>query len=156
LARLSASEFHELIHELVKAEGIAKLQEKLLRSHVLVSRRRIGTVDALARQLYQLTLGLDREGIASQVLITLWEELRRATVSEEAAKQLEDIAEKINRCLDPGNVIDPGKKDALRDAVAEYRAVLRERVGDAAARLTMVMRALPSVVAIVREDTQGS
>ena len=155
MARLSASEFRELIEELVQAEGIAKLQDKLLRSRVLVSRRRLGSAEALARQLYQLTLGLDRGGLASQVVIGLWEELLGAKVSEEVGKQLEDIAERINGCLAAGNVIDPAKEDALREALAEYRAVLRGQVGDAAARLTMLMRALPTVAAIVREEARG-
>lgn len=155
MARLSASEFRELIEELVRVDGIAKLQEKLLRSRVLVSRRRLGSTEALSRQLYQLTLGLDREGLASQVVIALWEELLRAKLSEEAAKQLEEIAEAINGCLAAGNVIDPAKEPGLRAALAEYRAALRTHVGDGAARLTMLTRAFPAVAAIIREQVQG-
>lgn len=155
MARLSASEFRELIEELVQVEGIAKLQEKLLRSRVLVSRRRLGSAEALSRPLYQLTLGLDRDGLASQVVVALWEELLRAKVSEEATKQLEAIAERINGCLAAGNVVDPAKEAGLREALAEYRAALGSQVGDAAARLTMLTRAFPAVAAIVREQVPG-
>jgi hypothetical protein len=155
VARLSASEFRELTEELILVEGIAKLQEKLLRSRVLVSRRRLGSAEALSRQLYQLTLGLDREGLASQVVLALWEERLRSKVSEEAAKQLEEIAEKINGCLAPGNMIDPAKEAGLRESIAEYRAALRSQVGDAAARLTMLTRAFPAVAALIREQQGG-
>ena len=83
MARLSAAEFQELIEELVRAEGIGKLQEKLLRSRALVSRRRLGSAETLARQLYQLTIGLDRDGLASQVVVALWEDLLRQKLDDE-------------------------------------------------------------------------
>lgn len=155
MARLSASEFQELIVELVQVEGLGKLQEKLLRSQALVSRRRLGTVDSLARQLYQLTLGLDREGLATQVVIALWEDLLRRKLTEDAVKQLEDLAERINGCLVDGSDIDPSKEGELRAGLSEYRAALAEHVGETAARLTMLTRAFPAVARIVRESAPG-
>lgn len=152
MARLTAAEFHELIAELVALEGIAKVQEKLLRSRALVSRRRLGSVDALARQLYQLTLGLDRDSLTSQVVIALWEELLRTKLSEEASKQLEEIAEKINACLGGGQTVDPEKQDDLHGALAEYRSALAVHVGERAARLTMLTRAFPAVARLIRDQ----
>lgn len=155
MARLSASEFQELIGALVQAEGLGKLQEKLLRSHALVSRRRLGTVDSLARQLYQLTLGLDRESLPSQVVIALWEDLLRKKLSEEAAQQLENLAGKINDCLVHGSDVDPAKEEDLRAVLMEYRAALAGYVGDTAARLTMLTRAFPAVARILRGAAPG-
>jgi hypothetical protein len=150
---LSPSEFRELVGELVEVEGLGKLQEKLRRSRALVSRRRSGDVDALSRQLYQLSLGLDRDGLVSQVIVALWEERLREGLDEEASKRLEDIGEKINACLAGGRDVDPAREDELRSALAEYRGALAAHVGDGAARLTMLLRAFPAVARLLREDT---
>ena len=152
MARLSPSEFRELIDELVKVDGVGKLQEKLLRSRALVSRRRLGSVDQLSRQLYQLTLGLDREGIVSQVVVALWEERLRQGLDEEASKRLEEIGEKVNACLAGGRELDPAKESDLRSALTEYRNALAEHVGDVAARLTMLVRAFPAVARLLRDE----
>ncbi len=153
MARLSPSEFRELIDELVKVDGVGKLQEKLLRSRALVSRRRLGSVDQLSRQLYQLTLGLDRDGIVSQVVVALWEERLRQGLDEQASKRLEEIGEKVNACLAGGRELDPAKEGDLRSALAEYRDALAEHVGDGAARLTMLVRAFPAVARLLRDET---
>lgn len=153
MARLSADEFVELIGELANVEGLPKLQEKILRSRALVSRRRLGTVEGLSRQLYQLTLGLDRDGIASQVVLALWEDLLQRKLDEEAGKQLETLAEKINDCLASGRDVDPARETELRAVLGEYRAALAAHVGDAAARLTMLTRAFPAVARLIREQT---
>jgi hypothetical protein len=142
-----------LIGELVEMEGLGKLQEKLRRSRAIVSRRRSGDVEALSRQLYQLTLGLDRDGLVSQVLVALWEERLRQGLDENASKRLEEIGEKINACLAEGRDIDPAKENELRDALAEYRSALAGHVGDATARLTMLLRAFPAVAQLLRERT---
>jgi len=153
VARLTPSEFRELIDELVKVDGVGKLQEKLLRSRALVSRRRLGSVDQLSRQLYQLTLGLDRDGIVSQVVVALWEERLRQGLDEEASKRLEEIGEKVNACLAGGRELDPAKEGDLRSALTEYRNALAEHVGDVAARLTMLVRAFPAVARLLRDET---
>lgn len=150
VARLSPAEFRELIDELVAFEGLAKLQEKILRSHVIVSRRRLGSAESIARQLYQLTLGLDRETLASQVVVALWEEMTNGKLDEEAGKDLEKIAERINACLDAGEV-DPAKEVELRSALSDYRTALAAKLGERAARLTMLSRAFPAVARIIRE-----
>jgi hypothetical protein len=149
---LSAAEFRELVDELVALDGLGKLQEKLLRSHAIVSRRRIGNAESLARQLYQLTLGLEREGLASQVVLALWEDLLGRKLDEEIGKQLESNAERINACLREGNEIDPDKEAELRIALAEYRATLATKLGETAARLTMLTRAFPAVARLIREQ----
>ena len=152
MARLTPSEFRELIDELVKVDGVGKLQEKLLRSRALVSRRRLGSVDQLSRQLYQLTLGLDRDGIVSQVVVALWEERLRQGLDEEASKRLEETGEKVNACLAGGRELDPAKEGDLRSALTEYRNALAEHVGDVAARLTMLVRAFPAVARLLRDE----
>lgn len=151
MARLTAAEFHELVDELARVEGLAKLQEKLIRSHALVSRRRLGSIDALARQLHQLTVGLEREGLVTQVVVALWEELLRQKLDDDAGRELEGIADRINACLSPAKEVDPEKQEEVSEALRAYRRALAARVGDAAARVTMLTRALPSIARLVRE-----
>ena len=156
VARLTALEFQEFIEELVRLDGLAKLQDKLVRSHALVSRRRLGSVEAAARQLHQLTVGLEREGLATQVLLALWEDLLQRKLDEDTGKRLEELAGEINGCLLPGNQVDAAKLEVLRATLSKYHETLAGRVGATAARLTMVTRAFPAVAQLVRQDIDSA
>lgn len=155
VARLSAAEFQDLIHGLVEREGLAKLQEKLIRSHAVTSRRMVASPASLARTLHQLTLGLDRDCLPTQVVMALWEESLRGRLNEQAASDLEKLAERINGCLSSSGGIDPAKQSELEGALGEYRRMLSEAVGDSAARLTMLTRAVPAVAALLRASVRA-
>lgn len=156
MARLFPAEFDNLIGELIAAHTIGKLQDKLVRLHAVVSRRRLGSAAALSHQLYQLTLGLEREGLVSQVVLALWEEHLGSKLDETAAKDLEAIAEKINACLSLRMDVIAEHEQDLRAALQEYRSKLSGRVGVRAAHVTMLTRALPEVARRIRElDTSG-
>src|SRR5688572_26215468 len=150
MAQLSSEEFLELTNELVERHGLGRLQEKLLRSNVVVSRRRVATPEAISRALHGLTAGLAREGFPSQIVLALWEEALHGKVDEESAKGLEELAERINACLDEALEVATDKEDELRGALDEYRRMLGEKIGERAARLTMLTRAVPSVARRLR------
>ncbi|MGH7805216.1 MAG: hypothetical protein ACREQJ_12790 [Candidatus Binatia bacterium] len=150
MAQLSLDEFGELTQELVERHGLGRLQEKLLRSNVVVSRRRVATAEAIARALHSLTAGLAREGLASQIVLALWEEALGGKVDEESAKGLEELAEKINSCLDAELEVSSDREEELRAALADYHRRLGEKIGERAARLTMLTRAVPSVARRLR------
>ena len=150
MAKLSAAEFEEFIHELIDAHTLGKLQDKLVRSHAVVSRRRLGSAEALSRQLYQLTLGLEREVLVTQVVLALWEEHLGSKLDETAAKALEAVAERINACLTPQLTVDAERESELRGALQEYQSMLTRRVGAKAAHLTMLTRAVPEVARRLR------
>ena len=152
MARLTPDEFTELVEELVSFHGLGGLQQKLLRTNLVVSRRLLARPGAISRQLYQLTAGLGREGMPTQVVIALLEEVLAAKLDEDKTKELEAIAERINACLTPEFDVDRAKEGDLRSAVGEYRKLLEERAGERAARLTMVCRAVPAVAAFVRAE----
>jgi hypothetical protein len=152
MAQLSPEEFRELTNELVERHGLGRLQEKLLRSNVVVSRRRVATPEAISRALHALTAGLAREGLPSQIVLALWEEALHGKVDEESAKGLEELAERINACLDEALEVASDKEDELRTALEEYRRRLGERIGERAARLTMLTRAVPSVARRLRTE----
>lgn len=156
MARLSSDEFEGLIDELVAHEGLARLQQNLVRSQALVSRRRLGEVSALARHLHQLTLGLERDGVPTRVLIALWDQMLAAKLEEDAGVELERLAAEINACLDPQHRPLPGSDERLLPALRAYRAALAGRVGDRAAHLTMLTRAYPAVARILREHLEDA
>ncbi len=153
MARLSASEFQELIGALVESEGLGRFQEKLIRSQAVISRRRIASVEALARQLHQLTIGLDRECLPTQVVVALWEELLRKKLTDDSTKGLETVADEINACLTPAGAIEEEKREALRSALERYQGVLAGAVGSSAAKVTMLMRAVPAVASLLRDGS---
>lgn len=155
MARLNASEFEDLIGCLADELGVAKLQERLVRANALVSRRHSGSIGALARQLYQLTVGLEKDGVPSRVLMALWEEKLAAGSDEKTSEQLEEIAKSVNGCLDDGGHLLAGREDELRGALVSYREVLAGKVGERVAVLTMLLRAYPDVARILRAGLEA-
>jgi hypothetical protein len=150
VAQLTPDEFRELTAELVTRHGLRAVQERLAKTNVVVSRRGISSEAAIARTLYGLTAGLAREGVATHVVVSLWEEGLGAALDEQGGRALEDLASQINACLTPKFEEDPERAPELEAAIESYRGKLAERVGDGAARLTMLMRAVPAVARRVR------
>lgn len=150
MARLNAGEFEQLIHLLAAAHGLGRLQDRLVRLNAVVSRRRLGNEASLARQLYPLTGGLERDGVATRVVLALWEEHLGSKLEEDASKRLDELAEQVNACLTESHGIAPGKDDDLRQALSAYREELARHVGEEAARLTMLCRAVPDVARLLR------
>ena len=97
-----------------------------------------------------MTAGLAREGLATQVVLALWEEALGTQLDEASAKELEELAARINGCLDGALDVDSGKEDELQSALDEYGRRLGDKVGERAARLTMLTRAVPAVARRLR------
>ena len=152
MAQLSPEEFTELAEELVARHGLGRLQEKLIRTNLVVSRRRLASPEAIARALHPLTAGLAREGMATQLVLALWEEALGSQVDEESAKDLEELAGRINACLDASFEVADDKEEELKSALEAYRKRLADKVGERAARLTMLTRAVASVARRLRES----
>lgn len=150
MAQLTPEEFRELTGELLARRGMRAVQERLAKSNVVVSRRGISSEAAMARTLYGLTAGLAREGAATHLVIAMWEEGLAAAIDDEAGRVLEDIAGRVNACLTPGLDEVPGREEELVRALESYRESLAARVGERAARLTMLMRAVPAVARRIR------
>ncbi|MEA2626818.1 MAG: hypothetical protein QOD06_2863 [Candidatus Binatota bacterium] len=152
MARLTLAEFGELVEELVEFHHLGMLREKLLRSNTVVSQRVLSSPTSIAHQLYQRTAGLGRDGLPTQVVLALWEELLGSKIDEESSKKLEEIADRINGCLTAAQDVDPAREQDLRSAIGDYRTTLAERAGDRASRLTMLTRAVPAVARVLRES----
>lgn len=152
MAQLSIEEFQELTDELIARQGFAKLQSQLMRTNVVVSKKLLANPSAVTRTLHRLTAGLAREGMASQVLLALWEEALGGSLDKEMGRELETLAERINACLGGDLGILDGKSEEIRAALREYRDKLAARIGERAARLTMMTRAVPAVAQILRDS----
>lgn len=150
MAQLTPEEFRELTGELLARFGMRAVQERLARTNVVVSRRGIANESAIARTLYGLTAGLAREGNATHIVIAMWEEGLAVAIDEDAGRELENIAGKVNACLTPSFDETPGREEELGTALESYRESLAARVGETAARLTMLMRAVPVVARRIR------
>src|SRR5687767_1526135 len=134
MARLSPQEFDVLVAELVAHHGLGKLRQQLLRTNLVVSQRSVATPAAIARTLYPLTAGFAREGLPTQLLLGLWEDMLGKKVDEENAKRLEEIAEQVNACLTTDQSVADGRRDDLVRALDAYRELLETRIGAEATR----------------------
>jgi hypothetical protein len=152
MARLTPSEFEDMVACLVEGIGLAKLQERLIRTNALVSRRRLGSVSALSRQMHQLTFGLERDGLPSQVILALWEEHLGSRTSEAISNELDEIAARVNSCLDAEGNTQSGRHDELRVTLLDYQRVLVGAVGRKAALVAMLLRAVPDVARLLRSE----
>ena len=62
----------------------------------------------------------------------------------------EDLADKVNACLDDKEKLIAGKEADLEAALAEYHQALAAAVGEQAARLDMTLKAVADVAERVR------
>lgn len=131
--------------------GYGKLYDRLVHLNAFVSRRRPPTPEILADRLYNLSGGLRRQVPATIAFHTVWAESIGRSIGEEHDKTLEAIAERINATLTSDeHGIQPDKTSELATALDEYEQVLVGVIGPHAARLDMVMKAVPVVADVLR------
>lgn len=131
--------------------GYGKLYERLVHLNAFVSRKRPPTPAILADRLYNLSGGLRRQVPATIAFHTVWAESIGRSIGEEHDKTLEGIAERINATLTSDEQsVQPDKHDELATALDEYERVLVGIIGPEAARLDMIMKAVPVVADTLR------
>jgi hypothetical protein len=131
--------------------GYGKLYDRLLQLNAFVSRKRPPTPEILADRLYNLSGGLRRQVPATIAFHTVWAECVSRAIGEEHEKTLENIADRINATLTPGDQgIQPDKTEELAAALDEYEQVLVGVIGPEAARLDMIMKAVTPVAETLR------
>ena len=152
MAHLSQTEFQEAVTLLAEAKGLQAVRNRIFQLKGLVTRRKIPSAEALARQLYMLSSGLRREVAATFAFQAVWGEYVDEHVGEDGEEGLEKLAEGVNDCLeDNGGIVD-GKSDELKMALARYAQALNSAIGEKAAKLDMLMKAVPEVATILREE----
>lgn len=151
MANPTGQEMREAVSIVAERMGYGKLYERLVHLNAFVSRKRPPTPAILADRLYNLSGGLRRQVPATIAFHTVWAETIGRGIGEELDKTLEGIADRINATLTPDEQgIQPDKTADLDTALGEYEQVLAGQVGPAAARLDMIMKAVPVVADVVR------
>jgi hypothetical protein len=141
----------EAVTVVAERMGYGKLYERLVQLNAFVSRKRPATPALLADRLYNLSGGLRRQVPATIAFHTVWAETIGRGIGEEHDKTLEAIADRINATLTPDEQgIQPDKTAELETALDEYEQVLVGVIGPQAARLDMVMKAVPVVADVLR------
>jgi hypothetical protein len=151
MAQLTIKEFDDLIIQLVEHHSLARFHERLLKANALVSRKRPPTAQALAAQLYQLSAGLRRDHPARYAVEILWQDMLSNRITEEHAKTLETLAERINSCLTERLEVIPEKSADLLTALGAYYQAVAALTDDEVAYLEMLLLTSSSVAQFLRE-----
>jgi hypothetical protein len=147
---LSPAEFERSIHLLSHEVGFERLKDRFVRAGAFTSKRGLGSVKALADRLYMLSGGLRRDVPASYAFQSLWNDTFTSRIRDENEATLTEMAERINGCLIGGKEIDPEKSVTLDEALGAYYRTAASVLGDEAARLDMLLKAVPSVAERIR------
>jgi hypothetical protein len=150
MATLTATEFTRAVTLLADQLGLQRLRDRLVRLNGLVTRRGVASAAALADQLYMLTGGLRRQVAATYAFQAIWSETLNPKLGEDGDKKFEQMAEAINACLDEREEIIPEKAADLDAALTAYEQTLAAAVGAEAARLDMLLKAVPAVATKLR------
>ena len=151
MAQLTIQEFTKVITILADHMGMPQFHNKLLKANALVSRKRPSKVETLATQLYQLSAGLRRDHAARYAVELLWQEMVSSHVTDEHAKTVDALAERINENLSDRLEIVQDKTEELLSALGAYYQRLAALASGDVAYLEMLMRATTDVAHFVRE-----
>ncbi|HWP66616.1 MAG TPA: hypothetical protein VNO26_11960 [Candidatus Limnocylindria bacterium] len=150
MALLTHPEFRAAVEVLCEHFTLPRLRDKLASVGAFTSRRGLNSPAELAERLFKLSGGLRLQGRATYGFSLMWGEMLSARLGEEGEKKLEELADRVNACLDEHEALIPGKEAELEAALAEYHRALAAAVGERAARLDMTLKAVPDVVEHVR------
>lgn len=150
MAQITASEFREAVCLLARELGVQRLRDKLVRVGALVTRRGSPEAERLAEQLYMLTGGLRRQTAATLGFFAVWNETLHSKLGQDGEERLEQLAEKVNACLDDNDEVIPDKEAELEPALAAYESALEAAVGRDLAYFDMLLKAVPPVAERLR------
>lgn len=151
MAAPTGQELREAIALIAERIGYGKLHERLVRLNAFVSRRKPPSPDVLADRIYTLSAGLRRQVPATLAFQTLWAETFSSAVGEENEKKLEGVADRINATLaEDERAVQEGKESELDAAIGEYEEILTAAIGPRAARVDMLLKAVPPVAERLR------
>jgi len=145
MAHLTAPEMTAAVDVMSAHYGLERLRDKLGSLGAFSSRKGLTTPAALADRLYRLSGGLRLQVVATYAFSSMWSQMLSDKIGEDGEKELETLADGVNACLTSKETIEPGKEDQLDRALGAYRDALSGAVGAEAARLDMLLKAVPEV-----------
>lgn len=152
MAFLTQKEFHQAIELLADDMGLQRLRDKLVRLNGFVTRRSVTSATTLADQLYMLSSGLRRQAPATFAFHGVWTDTLNEKIGKEGEEKLEELAKAVNECLSEEDTIIAEKQDELKKALGIYAAALQEKVGERFAYFDMVLKAVPDVAKLLRDE----
>ena len=150
MANRKLSELEEALEVMSDGSSAAAIRDKFVRLGAFHSRRGIGNFTTLAKRVYTLSGGLQREGPPAAAFQALWGDFMHQKLSEESGSKLDELAQAINEHLDDSEKIKEEERAELETALENYENFLATKVGGAAARLDTLQKALPEVAEILR------
>lgn len=150
MTHVTRQEFTQAVRLLAADIGLQRLRDKFVRYNALVTRRGISSPEAFADQLYTLTAGLRRQIAATLAFHTIWNEQMHTKLGKEGEDALEAVANEINACLDEKEKIVEEKRGEIEEKLTKYEQQLAAVVGPERARIDMLLKAVPDVIAILR------
>jgi hypothetical protein len=150
MALLTHEEFAQAVEVMCGHFGVARLRDKLATLGAFSSRRGLNSPAELAERLFRLSGGLRLQVRATYGFSVLWGEMLSARLGEDGEKKLEEMADRVNACLDGEEKLVPGKESDVDAALADYQRALSDAIGERAAILDMTLKAVPDVAERVR------
>jgi hypothetical protein len=150
MANLKLKELEEALEVMSDGGSAAAARDKFVRLGAFHSRRGIGNFTTLAKRVYTLSGGLQREGPPAAAFQALWGDFMHKRLSEDSGGKLDELAQAINEHLDDSEQIKEGAQAELETALENYETFLATKVGGPAARLDTLQKALPEVADILR------
>jgi len=133
MASLTTTEFNDAVGALAEHYGVERLRDKLADVGAFKSRKGLTSATAIADRLHRLSGGLRMPVIATYAFSHVWGQMLNDKLGgEENAKTIEELAEKVNACLDEKEHVVAGKEADLDAALSTYREGLKSFSGSLA------------------------
>jgi hypothetical protein len=151
MARLTPTEFTDAVAALAEHFGVERLRDKLATVGAFQSRKGLTTATAIADRLHRLSGGLRMPVAATYAFSQVWAQMLSDKLGGgDSEKTIEDLAEKVNACLDEKEQVVPGKEPDLDAALATYRDTVAKSLGPKVAHYDMLLKSVPAVADRVR------
>ena len=157
MASLTPPEFNDAVAALAEHFGVERLRDKLATIGAFQSRKGLTSAAAIADRLHRLSGGLRLPVAATYAFSHLWSQMLSDKLGGEAnEKTLEELAEKVNACLDEKEHVAAGKEADLDRALAAYREAVAKATGARVAHYDMLLKSVPAVAERVRATAPAS
>jgi hypothetical protein len=151
MASLTSAEFTDAVEALAEHFGVERLRDKLATIGAFQSRKGLTSAGAIADRLHRLSGGLRLPVTATYAFSHVWGQMLSDKLGgQENQKTLEELADRVNACLDEKEQVVPGKEADLDHALAAYREAVGKATGSKVAHYDMLLKSVPAVADRVR------
>lgn len=151
MASLTTPEFNDAVAALAEHFGVERLRDKLATVGAFKSRKGLTSATAIAERLHRLSGGLRMPVLATYAFSHVWGQMLSDKLGgQDNEKTIEELAEKVNACLDEKEQVVEGKESDLDTALSTYREAIAKSLGAKVAHTDMLLKSVPAVADRVR------